>query len=328
MKKIMMLLCLLLIVSVAGAESHVCAPSGVVDMDLNERWDVCDCGKALNVTPHVWMTDEWGDLQCDTCGAQQFHWDDGSLELCGVDAMGSVIRQLGWNAEGELVTNLSTMYEYDAEGHVTYAWYFEAGELYAESAFALDEDGYETEVGTTVYYEDGSMSYSEYNLKGDQTLAAYYYAGALESLLRFDYDYNAEGVITRMRTFSEDALMEEADYAVVTVADETIHYPARLTVWYEDDTRIVYVNDVNGDTISENHYDAAGNLLQTLEFTTEYDEEGNLLRVTTTENGVLARVEEYAMDASGWTYCAVETLYLEDGTTVVIRYDENGEVIE
>ena len=46
------------------------------------------------------------------------------------------------------------------------------------------------------------------------------------------------------------------------------------------------------------------------------------------ENGVLARVEEYAMDAYGWTYCAVETLYLEDDTTVVIRYDENGEVIE
>ena len=172
------------------------------------------------------------------------------------------------------------------------------------------------------------MAYSEYNLMGDQTLAAYYYAGALESLLRFDYDYNAEGVITRMRTFNDDALLEEADYAVVTVEGETIHYPARLTVWYEDDTRIVYVNDVNGDTLSESCYDAAGNLLQALEFTTEYDEEGNLLRVTVMENGVPARVEEYAMDAYGWTYCAVETLYLEDGTTVVIRYDENGEVIE
>ncbi len=327
MKKILLLLCLLLTVSLACAEQHVCAPGGLVDMDLNERWDLCECGKKLNVTQHVWETDDWGDQLCSSCGAQLFFWEDGSLELCGVDAQDSVIRQLGWNAEGDLVTNLSTVYEYDAEGHMAYAWYYEADVLYAESAFALDADGYETEVLSVVYYDDGSMSVSEYNLMGDQTMASYYYDGELESTLRFDYTYNAEGVITRMRTFSEDALIEEADYVVMTVGDEIHHYPARLTAWFEDDSRIVYVNDINGDTLIESHYDAAGNLVLTLEFDTEYDADGNLLRVTTTQDGVLAMVEEYALDADGWTYLAVETAYEADGTQTVTRYDENGEMI-
>ena len=130
-----------------------------------------------------------------------------------------------------------------------------------------------------------------------------------------------------MRTFSEDALIEEADYVVMTVGDEIHHYPAQLTAWFEDDTRIVYVNDMNGDTLSESHYDAAGNLVMTLEFDTEYDADGNLLRVTTTQDGVLAMVEEYALDADGWTYLAVETVYEADGTQTVTRYDENGEMI-
>ena len=111
MKKILLLLCLLLTVSLACAEQHVCAPGGLVDMDLNERWDLCECGKRLNVTQHIWETDDWGDQLCSICGAQLFFWEDGSLELCGVDEQDSVIRQLGWNAEGDLVTNLSTVYE-------------------------------------------------------------------------------------------------------------------------------------------------------------------------------------------------------------------------
>ena len=328
MKKIVMLLCAMLIVTLACAEEHVCAPSGLVDMNLNERWDVCQCGQALNITQHVWETDAWGDQLCTVCGAQQFLWEDGAVELCGVDAYGSIVRQLGWDAAGNLVTDLSTVYEYDAEGYVAYAWYYDGGVLFAESAFALDADGYETEVRAVVYYEDGTMSISEYNLLGDQTLAAYYVDGALESTLRFDYTYNDAGYIIRSRTFSEDALIEEADYAVTTLDDETVHYPIRLTAWFEDDTRVVYVNDVNGDTLSESHYDAAGNLVMTLEFTTEYDAEGNLRKVTTLQDGLLAMEEEYALDADGWTYLAVETVYEADGTAYVTRYDENGEVIE
>ena len=328
MKKILLLLCLLLAVSIAGAESHVHAPSGLVDMDLNERWEVCVCGEAFNITQHEWMTDDWGDQTCMLCGAQQFLWDDGTLELCGVDEQDSIVRQLSWDVDGDLVLNLSARYEYDEAGHVTYAWYYENGELYAESAFALDAEGYETEVMAVEYYADGSMSVSEYNLMGDQTLAEYYYDGVLESSLRFDYTYDAAGRITRMRTFSEDALIEEVDYAVATAGDETIHYPLRLTAWFEDDTRIVYTNDVNGDTLSEAYYDAAGSLVMTLDFVTEYDAEGNLLRVTTTQDGVLAQVEEYAIDGDGWTYLAVQTIYGEDGAATVTRFDENGEMIQ
>ena len=328
MKKIVMLLCLLLAVSLAGAESHVHAPGGLVDMDLNERWELCDCGEKLNVTQHAWVMDDWGDQLCTTCGAQQYLWEDGTLELCGVDEQDSIVRQLSWDADGQLVLNASARYEYDAEGHVTYAWYYEDDVLLAESAYALDAEGYETEVMTVTYYDDGSMTVIEYNLMGDQTLYSYYWAGVLESAVRFDYVYDEAGHITRMRTFSEDALIEEADYVLLEQGDEIIHYPARLTAWFEDDTRIVYINDANGDTLAESHYDAAGNLVLTLEFVTEYDEEGNLLRVTTTQDGVLAMVEEYAIDGDGWTYLAVETVYGADGTATVTWYDENGEMIQ
>ena len=52
------------------------------------------------------------------------------------------------------------------------------------------------------------------------------------------------------------------------------------------------------------------------------------LRITTMQDGVLSAVEEYAMDANGWNYLAVETLYAADGTSTVTRYDENGDIIE
>ena len=328
MKKNVLLLCLLLTVSVACAQEHVHAPSGLIDLDLNERWEVCECGERLNITEHVWATDDWGDKICMTCGAQQYLWEDGMLELCGVDEYGSSVRQLSWSAEGELLTDSASRYEYDAEGHVLYAWYYEKGELFAESQFALDADGYEYEIRAVEYYDDGSMSVSEYNEQGDQTLAAFYFDGVLESTLSFDYTYDAEGNITRMRTFSEDALLEEADYVLVTVDGETINYPAKLTAWFEDDTHIVYMNALNGDTLSESRYDAAGNLVMTLTFTTDYDTDGNLLRITTMQDGVLSAVEEYAMDANGWNYLAVETLYASDGTSTVTRYDENGDIIE
>ena len=138
MKKNVLLLCLLLTVSVACAQEHVHAPSGLIDLDLNERWEVCECGERLNITEHVWATDDWGDKICMTCGAQQYLWEDGMLELCGVDEYGSSVRQLSWSAEGELLTDSASRYEYDAEGHVLYAWYYEKGELFAESQFALD----------------------------------------------------------------------------------------------------------------------------------------------------------------------------------------------
>lgn len=327
MKKMSILLALVLMLGVAAAE-HVHSPSGLVDMDLNERWDVCECGEALNITQHVWTTDTWGDKLCSVCGAQQYLWDDGTLELCGMDEQGSIVRQISWNAEGELTMNLATTYQYDEAGHVTSAWYYEDGVLFSESEFALDAEGYEYEVRAIEYEEDGSMSVSEYNEHGDQTLAAYYYAGELESSLRFEYTYDAEGNITRMRTFSEDALIEEADYLIFEKDDVAINYPAKLTVWYEDDTRVTYITDENGDTLSETTWDAAGNQISAYTYESEYDEEGTLIRVSTCENGVLILVEEYAVDAEGWNYLAVETAYNADGTTTVTRYNENGEVIK
>lgn len=328
MKKIVMLLCALLIVTLASAEEHVCQPSGLVDMDLSERWELCECGERLNVTQHVWVTDEWGDQLCSVCGAQQYLWDDGTLELCGVDEYGSVVRQISWDADGAVTMDLSTVYQYDAEGHLMSAWYYEGEVLYAESEFALDAEGYEWENRAIVYYDDGSMSVTEYNEQGDEILVAFYLDGVLEAELRYEYTYDEQGRVTRMRTFSDGAVIEEVDYVIVTEADGYFSYPARMTAWYEDDTRVTYILDANGDTLSETYYDAAANILKSLSYENEYDDAGNLVRVTTTEDGVLSRVEEYAVDADGWIYRAKEIVYNADGTSTEIRYDENGEVIE
>lgn len=330
MKKLALLLCaLLLALPFAAAEEHVCEPSGLIDMDLNERWDVCSCGEKLNVTAHSWETDEWGDKMCAICGAAQYLWDDGMVELQGYDEQGNCIRQLSWSAEGDVLIDQSTIYQYDGEGNVNYAWYYDGGRLVAESEFALDHEGYEMEVCAIEYYEDGSMSVSEFNEHGDQTLVAYYFDGVLESTLRFDYAYDDNGFVTKMRTFSDDALVEEADYILLMDDEENyVNYVARQTVWYEDDTRVVYINDEFGETVSETHYDAAGNVVKNLTFESEYDEEGNLLRVTTMEDGVLSMVVEYALDEEGWTYRAREILYAADGTATETRYDELGEVIE
>ena len=328
MKKIVMLLCLLLTVNIACAQEHIHAPSGLIDLDLNERWDVCECGERLNITEHVWERDEWGDQLCTICGAQQYLWDDGMLELCGVDEYGSSVRQLNWSAEGELLCNSASRYEYDADGHVIYAWYYQDGELFGESEFALDADGYETEIRAIEYYGGGYMSIGEFNLVGDQTMISYYQDGVLESFTRFEYTYSDDGHITNMRTYTDDTLVEELDYVLLTTEDGYINYAAKMTVWFENGTRIVYMNDERGDTISESHYDAAGNLVLALEFSTEYDENDNLRKVTTMENGVVVAVEEYALDASGWSYCAAETLYAADGSATITHYDEFGEVIE
>lgn len=326
MKKLTMLLALMLMLTVAAAE-HVHTPSGLVDMDLNERWDICECGEKMNVTQHDWVIDVWGDRMCSICGAQQYLWDDGTLELCGMDEHGSIIRQVSWNAEGELVMNLTTTYQYDEAGHVVSAVYYDNGVLLGESEFALDAEGYEYEVRAVMYYDDGTMSIFEYNDHGHQTLVSYYYAGELESSVRHDYSYDEEGFISQIRTYNEDALIEETDYVTLRIGDTITHYPARLTVWYEDDTHVTYINDEHGDTLSETTYDAAGNQISAYTYESEYDEEGTLIRVTTCEDGVKILVEEYAVDAEGWNYLAAETKFAPDGTSTVTRYDENGNVI-
>ncbi len=328
MKKLTLLVLALCMVLTAAAAEHVHEPSGLVDMDLNERWDVCDCGETMNVTQHVWTTDDWGDKLCSLCGAQQYLWDDGTLELCGMDEMGSIVRQVSWNAEGELTMNLATTYQYDEAGHVISAWYYDEDVLFAESEFALDAEGYEYEVRAIMYEDDGSMSVSEYNEQGDQTLAEYYYGGELESAVQFEYTYGENGYMTQKRTYSDGALVEQADYILLEDENGVNNYHAKLTVWYEDGTRVVYITDENGDTLSEATYDAAGKLLVTYTYESEYDANGVLLRVTTCEGGVLSLVEEYAVDADGWNYLAVEIAYEPDGTSTVTRYDENGEVIE
>lgn len=328
MKKLTMLLLALMLVLSAAAAEHIHAPGGLVDMDLNERWDVCECGQALNITQHVWTTDAWGDKLCSICGAQQYLWDDGTLELCGMDDKGSIVRQISWNAEGEMTMNLATTYQYDEAGHVSSAWYYEDDVLVSESEFALDADGYEYEVRSILYDDDGSMAVNEYNDKGDPTLAEYYYAGELESSVQFEYTYGPQGYMTQKRTFSDGALVEQADFVLLETENGYTNYAAKLTAWYEDGTRVVYITDENGDTLSESTYDAAGTLLVTYTYESEYDENGVLKRVSTSENGVLVLVEEYAVDAEGWNYLAVETVYGADGTTTVTRYDENGAALQ
>lgn len=326
MKTILLLLCLLL--TFAGAEGHVCESSGLVDMDLNARWELCVCGERVNETQHVWMPEAEGEQLCSVCGAQQYLWENGTLELCGVDAHGSIARQIAWNAEGDVLMDLSTVYQYDEAGRLLSAWYYDGEVLCSESDFVVGADGYEVEIRATVYNEDGTMSITEYNERGDEILVAFYADGMLESELRYDYTYDADGYMTRMRTFSGETLVEEADFVTVAVEDGIVTYAAKLTAWFEDDTHIVYLNDVNGDTLSESYYDAAGTMVQAYTFETEYDAEGNLLKVTTSENGVVVLVEEYALDAEGWAYCALETIYAADGTMTVTRYDEFGEIIE
>ena len=95
-------------------------------------------------------------------------------------------------------------------------------------------------------------------------------------------------------------------------------------IWTYDGGADIYNYNENGDIIRITCYDENGEVISENATYAEYDENGNKIKESTYENGLLIIVSEYAVTESGKTYQKSVTSYLLDGSRDVYEYDENG----
>ena len=121
------------------------------------------------------------------------------------------------------------------------------------------------------YYESGITKCKEEFNENGMKRTWYTDAGDVESVRSYEYEYNADGVKTKCKTYGEDGVLEAiyeygSDYSVGDVTRK---------ISYERDGQIVSTTEYeyNGGTIQKaRKYDKDGNLISE----TEYDFDGNV----------------------------------------------------
>ena len=187
-----------------------------------------------------------------------FTYDDGSYETNSYDKNGNVVQWTYYNPD-KTVDSYQT-YEYDANGYNTKISYYNAdGTLRVYDIWAYDADGNITESASyeadgtvssrmtfeydkngnctkdTAYNEDGSVSvYSVSKYSDDNKLLREdSYTGNDELIATNEYEYDANGYISKMTTSTPEGIASVG----------------------------VYENDADGNVISEKWYDGNGNEL-------------------------------------------------------------------
>lgn len=91
----------------------------------------------------------------------------------------------------------------------------------------------------------------------------------------------------------------------------------------------IYVScyDKYDNIIERAEYNIDGSLITKTVFENEYDENGNIIKITTIEDGQLSMVEEYAVNADGESVIKTKIEYYTEEAYVVTEYDENGNFI-
>lgn len=191
----------------------------------------------------------------------ELHYEnDVLLEECAYED-GILVSIISYNDDGTYHISL-----YDDEGNLTSNVCYNAegqsnGGTYSE--YAKDGDGNWYEVRATTVDVDGSKYVGEYNERGDQIAwITYDPDGNMEHNERYEITYTKEGEKDTVKTYSNDVLVEERIYTMVTYDDGWMNYPGTIIEYHEDGTKTVSEYAENDELISQTHYDTAGNAIE------------------------------------------------------------------
>lgn len=144
-----------------------------------------------------------------------------------------------------------------------------------------------------------------------------------------EYLYDSKQNVVSIKITLNGKLTSEAEYGV---DEEGYNYEKKVTEYLEDGTKVTYEYSNVGDTLRETKYKADGTIESDLTTVHEYDENGKKKSEKTYNGDKLVQEVKYVLvTADAWgggIYNREVTTYLEDGTTRLVIYNENGEVVD
>lgn len=276
----------------AGRDDAPAYPAFAWERDALRHWQMKEDGTKTDAQAHA--VDE-ESMICAVCKTEVWLFEDGSADLNNYNEQGETVRYTSYDEAGEIIASGAFIYEYDEDGNKRHEYQFENGLFVAQTAYALGEDGENHPVWSETYYDDGTWARNEYDSHGN-CIKAYTYDvnNAVEVETTTEYALNADGWFYEAKsTTNMDGAIFISEYN--QYGDKTYSYiydPAEGTVF---ETKRVYEYR-DGQKLNCKQYEKDVLVMETL-----YNEDG----------GTVKEIE-----------------YLEDGTTVVYEYDEDGELIE
>jgi len=280
--------------------------------------DVDTEGNVLSFSSYEYIYDENGNVL-----EEKYFFNDILMSLREyrvIDGSSYVLRDTGYNDDGTTSVN-----EYnEQQSLIRYASMAEDGTLLYEAVYGytLNAAGEEYLVTETTTDYAAEVTYvSEYNEYGDQTkVLTYDLAGDLQEERRFEREYDSEGQRLREKTYVNNMLVQEIpEYKTFEDENSSMRFPASMTEYFEDGSKLVSLFNDRGDLEAETTYDAAGKVVKENRSEYEYNEDG-CIRHRHYENGRLVLDTEYSMDEEGFLYPSKVTEYDENGNKTVQEY--------
>lgn len=284
---------------VSPENTHVHAAAERWERDAKEHWHLCGCGEKMDIGEHT-LDDMFF---CTVCGSEVQDYGD-TVDVYTYNEQGDPLQTTSYDADGAVLSDQSWEYEYDENGGKKTERSYNNGVLAEVTEYAPGADGESRTVKYTGYNEDGSYFVNEYDEMGNVTAMYSYDAAnvlAYEGL--YEYALTADGESYESKTTE---CSHEQGYTFVCTYNEYEDLVTRAK--YGEDEQLEY----------EERYDR------------DYNDEGQPLWERVYRNGVLvSEILRYAESENefGWMRYPEETVdYYEDGSKLVLRYGENGEV--
>lgn len=281
----------------ATEPAHVHTAAGEWQWNAKEHYQVCQCGEIFDQAPHT-----VDGILCSGCGVELWDTGDGYVDAYGYNQYGDMTRQVSFDPDGNILTEMTYEYEYDTDGNKIKDQFYVDGRLLGETEYAEGEDGSYIPARYVYYDEDGGLVENFYDQFGNLTAAI---------------GYDADGNVL-FESYSEYQLDDDGNY-----------YEAKLTETNGDGEKSIYEYNRYHDIISRVEYDLGGSLLSEESWEYSYNDAGDPMWEKQYRNGVLVyEIVAYATYETEDYYTRfLETIveYYEDGTKLVTQNGLTGD---
>ena len=235
---------------------HVHTPSEEWTVDKDNHWQLCtDCGEVMNESAHSLDVVD----VCRQCLSEIYSFDFGTV-LTQYDDQGNSILEMFYDTDGNLETCTVWVYTYDEAGNILLETETVDGVIVRQATYAPDPAGGTYLSKETQYNDDGSWDEYEYDVWYNQTLwVSYAPDGSKLVTIRNVYECDDAGNTLLQKTFEDDVLTSEIEYAYADTLFGSYTYPAKETTYYPDGSRLITEYNEDFEVISTIYLDANGN---------------------------------------------------------------------
>lgn len=308
------------------------APDGTVENDETVAYVYGEDDGMLNRKSYVSgvlnVETEYGrTADGEVCEIRNIYYsEDGRRDISEYDEQGNFLGNYYYDADGTLTG--AYVYEYAPDGSWMNETAYEGERKMYQTEYRI-KDGCQEIIRYTSYEEDGSISLTEYDEMGNESLVASYGPnGETLSHLRYESEYDADGNRTLCRTYENDRLTQEMEYVFGSDEYGSWSMSGKTTTYHEDGTKTVSDGDVEATWSSEITYAVDGTVLEEIRYEYLRDENGNDLGSKGYRNGKLFKEATVIQDADGNTTSVLMTDYNEDGTKTVREYADAFELVK